>query len=135
MKFNVGENKYFGEANVKFFVRDDAAPAPKEEESNNRRRRRNRDQEEAKPEIQETPETSTSSSSLAKVATTPKRVLEDSPALKLRKKIRDAVQGSISLDQLEKIRLLGEGEFGEVWMVAADVFQTGLAGRADHRVL
>jgi serine/threonine protein kinase len=36
------------------------------------------------------------------------------------------VQGSISLDQLEKIRLLGEGEFGEVWMVAADVFQTGV---------
>jgi hypothetical protein len=56
----------------------------------------------------------------------PERVHKDSHALRLRKKIRDTVQGSISLDQLEKIRLLGEGEFGEVWMVAADVFQTGV---------
>lgn len=57
---------------------------------------------------------------------TPKRVLLESPAIQLRKKLRDAVHDNLTLDQLEKIRLLGEGEFGEVWLVAADVFQTGV---------
>lgn len=52
----VGENKYFGQANVKFFVRDDAAPAKMEEEdSKKKRRRKNRDQEEAKPEAKKLP--------------------------------------------------------------------------------
>jgi CRP-like cAMP-binding protein len=58
--------------------------------------------------------------------TSQKRVMQDSPAIQLRKKMRDAVQKDLTLDQLEKIRLLGEGEFGEVWMVTADVFQTGV---------
>jgi protein kinase A len=49
----------------------------------------------------------------------------DSPALQLRRKIRDAVE-NVPFESLEKIRLLGEGEFGEVWLVAADVFQTGV---------
>ncbi|KAL3924604.1 MAG: hypothetical protein SGILL_000946 [Bacillariaceae sp.] len=57
---------------------------------------------------------------------TPKRIHQGSEALQLRQKIRDAVQGSLAFDQLERIRLLGEGEYGEVWMVAADVFQTGV---------
>jgi len=39
----VGQNRYFGSANVKFFVRSDAAPEKKEEETGKKRRRRNRD--------------------------------------------------------------------------------------------
>lgn len=50
----------------------------------------------------------------------------ESTAMQLRKKLREAVWENLVLDNLEKIRLLGEGEFGEVWMVAADVFGTGV---------
>lgn len=42
--------------------------------------------------------------------------------LQLRAKVREIVKSKISYEDLEKIRLLGEGEFGEVWLVAADVF-------------
>jgi len=49
----------------------------------------------------------------------------ESSILQLRAKVRNLVQDNISLDDLEKIRLLGEGEFGEVWLVAADVFRDG----------
>jgi len=45
-----GENKYFGNANIKFFVRDDAAkPAMKEKEQPRRRRNRDQETEEASP--------------------------------------------------------------------------------------
>ncbi len=42
-----------------------------------------------------------------------------------RKQIRKYVQDGMSLEDFEKIRLLGEGEFGEVWLVAADILKTG----------
>lgn len=42
--------------------------------------------------------------------------------LQLRSRVREFVDSKISLDDLEKIRLLGEGEFGEVWLVASNVF-------------
>lgn len=45
---------------------------------------------------------------------------------RLQQKIRQAVKSNIGLDDLEKISRLGEGQFGEVWLVAADVFQTGV---------
>ena len=47
-------------------------------------------------------------------------------SLRLLKKIRDAVHANIRLEDLEKISVLGEGQYGEVWLVAADVFQTGV---------
>ena len=50
--------------------------------------------------------------------------------VRAKKKIRDAVQSNVSFDQLEKIRLLGEGEYGEVWVVAADVFDAVFGGEA-----
>ncbi|KAG7364326.1 sserine/threonine protein kinase with PASTA sensor domain [Nitzschia inconspicua] len=59
-------------------------------------------------------------------APTAKRISHETSAIQLRKKLHDAVQNNLTLEQLEKIRLLGEGEFGEVWMVSADVFQTGV---------
>jgi photosystem II stability/assembly factor-like uncharacterized protein len=50
-----GENKYFGSANVKFWVRDDAAVATEEEPDNRRRRRRNKDQEETQTKAKKLP--------------------------------------------------------------------------------
>lgn len=50
-----------------------------------------------------------------------------SPILQLRAKAREIVQRKTSLEDLEKIRLLGEGEFGEVWLVTADVLREGSA--------
>ena len=44
-----------------------------------------------------------------------------SAALGLRATVKDAVESNISFEDLEKIRLLGEGEFGEVWLVSADI--------------
>lgn len=41
-----------------------------------------------------------------------------------RQLIRQHVQEKVTLDDLEKIRLLGEGEFGEVWLVATDILKT-----------
>lgn len=38
--------------------------------------------------------------------------------------IRQHVQEKVTLDDLEKIRLLGEGEFWEVWLVATDILKT-----------
>lgn len=38
--------------------------------------------------------------------------------------IRQHVQEKSALEDLEKIRLLGEGEFGEVWLVATDILKT-----------
>jgi len=51
-----------------------------------------------------------------------KRRHSESSILQLRAKVVEIVKSKISLQDLEKIRLLGEGEFGEVWLVAADVF-------------
>jgi protein kinase A len=48
-------------------------------------------------------------------------------SLPLQQKIRQAVQSNIALEDLEKIRVLGEGQYGEVWLVETDVFQTGVA--------
>lgn len=41
------------------------------------------------------------------------------------KKAREAIQSHLSFEDLEKIRLLGEGEFGEVWLVSANVSSEG----------
>mmetsp|Transcript_20922 Transcript_20922/g.51896 ORF Transcript_20922/g.51896 Transcript_20922/m.51896 type:complete len:1184 (-) Transcript_20922:333-3884(-) len=46
-----------------------------------------------------------------------------SSILELRARVQEAVESNISLEDLEKIRLLGEGEFGEVWLVAANVLR------------
>ena len=46
-----------------------------------------------------------------------------SSILQLRAMVQEAVESNISLQDLEKIRLLGEGEFGEVWLVAATVLR------------
>jgi protein kinase A len=43
----------------------------------------------------------------------------------LRAQVREVVHTNISLEDLERITMLGEGEFGEVWLVAADVFCAG----------
>ena len=43
----------------------------------------------------------------------------------LRAQVREVVNTNTSLEDLERITLLGEGEFGEVWLVAADVFSAG----------
>ena len=45
--------------------------------------------------------------------------------LQQRANVREIVQSKISYEDLEKIRLLGEGEFGEVWLVATNVFHEG----------
>jgi serine/threonine protein kinase/CRP-like cAMP-binding protein len=45
--------------------------------------------------------------------------------LELRDKVRKVVKEGASLEDFEKISLLGEGDFGEVWLVAADIFHTG----------
>ena len=50
----------------------------------------------------------------------------DMASHQLRSKIRQSVKMNIGLDDLERIAKLGEGQFGEVWLVAADVFQTGV---------
>lgn len=47
-----------------------------------------------------------------------------SPTLE-RAKVREVVQRNSRLEDLEKIRLLGEGQFGEVWLVAANLFPEG----------
>jgi protein kinase A len=51
---------------------------------------------------------------------------EESPFLARRAELRVSVKSGIRLEDLERISLLGEGQFGEVWLVAADVFQTGI---------
>ncbi|KAL3920571.1 MAG: hypothetical protein SGILL_003195, partial [Bacillariaceae sp.] len=82
--------------------------------------------QEAKPKASEASKGPMIPAITGKEDTLRERIHENSQALQLRKKIRDAVKGNVSLDELEKIRLLGEGEYGEVWMVAADVFRTGV---------
>jgi serine/threonine protein kinase/CRP-like cAMP-binding protein len=52
----------------------------------------------------------------------------DSSTLQIRDKTREIVHSNISVEDLEKIRLLGEGEFGEVWLVAANVVREGNPG-------
>jgi protein kinase A len=47
-------------------------------------------------------------------------------SLSLQQKIRQAVKANVGLNDLEKIRVLGEGQYGEVWLVETDVFQTGV---------
>jgi hypothetical protein len=53
----------------------------------------------------------------------PEEVVVDteSPILQKRTEVKTSVQATIALDNLEMISVLGEGEFGEVWLVAADV--------------
>ncbi len=46
-------------------------------------------------------------------------------ALELRSKIRRVVESDMDLADFDRIKLLGEGMFGEVWLVAADIFKTG----------
>lgn len=46
---------------------------------------------------------------------------QPSAVLELRAMVKDAVESNIALEDLERIRLLGEGEFGEVWLVSADI--------------
>jgi serine/threonine protein kinase len=47
-------------------------------------------------------------------------------SLELQQKIRQAVKTNVRLEDLEKISVLGEGQYGEVWLVEVDVFQTGV---------
>jgi protein kinase A len=57
----------------------------------------------------------------------PKEVwVGDSIFQKRRAAVRMSVQSDIRLEDLERISLLGEGQFGEVYLVAADVFNTGI---------
>jgi serine/threonine protein kinase len=46
-------------------------------------------------------------------------------SLELRSKIRRVVESDMDLADFDRIKLLGEGMFGEVWLVAADIFKTG----------
>jgi protein kinase A len=46
---------------------------------------------------------------------------EECPLLKKRAKLRNTVRSNVKLDDLEMISVLGDGEFGEVWLVSADV--------------
>eukprot|EP00934_Nitzschia_sp_Nitz4_P004056 Nitzschia sp. Nitz4//scaffold136_size62208//44488//48522//NITZ4_006376-RA/size62208-processed-gene-0.41-mRNA-1//-1//CDS//3329535642//4046//frame0 len=57
-----------------------------------------------------------------------KSPVADKSLLDLQSKIRNAVQTNVGLQDLEKIKLLGEGQFGQVWLVSVDVFQTGVEG-------
>ena len=56
----------------------------------------------------------------------PRNEYENSASFQLQNKIRAAVKANIGLEDLERISKLGEGEFGDVWLVAADVFKTGV---------
>lgn len=56
----------------------------------------------------------------------PQKVGKGVVSFGLDKKIRQSVRANIGLNDLEKISLLGEGQFGEVWLVSVDVFQTGV---------
>jgi hypothetical protein len=44
-----------------------------------------------------------------------------SPILKERARVREAIEGKVGLDDWEQLSILGEGEFGEVWLVSATV--------------
>lgn len=51
--------------------------------------------------------------------------LSNEGALELRQKVSKAVATDMELSDFERIKLLGEGMYGEVWLVAADVFKMG----------
>ena len=46
---------------------------------------------------------------------------DSSPIMKQRMLMHNAIQSGVGLDDLERLSVLGEGEFGEVWLVQADV--------------
>ena len=46
-----------------------------------------------------------------------------SAIMKRRGAIRESISSSVGLDDLEKISILGEGQFGEVWLVEATVLE------------
>ena len=46
---------------------------------------------------------------------------EISPIMKQRQLMHTALQGKVGLDDLERLTVLGEGEFGEVWLVQCNV--------------
>ena len=45
--------------------------------------------------------------------------------MKRRSSLRDSIQGNVGLKDLNRKSVLGEGQFGEVWLVSADPFNTG----------
>jgi hypothetical protein len=53
-------------------------------------------------------------------------LVQHSAVLQRREEVRISVRSNTKLEDLERISLLGEGQFGEVWLVAADVIQTGV---------
>jgi len=67
--------------------------------------------EEEKPEIPEEEKTTEES---------PEEWWKDNENAQLQISIRDALQ-NVHLDELERIKVLGEGQYGEVWLVAADI--------------
>ncbi|CAJ1962601.1 unnamed protein product [Cylindrotheca closterium] len=48
-----------------------------------------------------------------------------SAILKRRSTIKETFNNSVSMEELEKNELLGEGQFGQVWLVKADIWGTG----------
>jgi hypothetical protein len=48
-----------------------------------------------------------------------------SAIMERRTSVRTSIQGNVKLDDLERISILGEGQFGEVWLVSADPYRTG----------
>jgi protein kinase A len=53
-------------------------------------------------------------------------LVQDSAVLQRREEVRISVRSKIKFEDLERISLLGEGQFGEVWLVTANVLQTGI---------
>jgi protein kinase A len=47
--------------------------------------------------------------------------LKDSMAFQRQRTIRQSIQANVAFEDLEKISILGEGQFGEVWLVAVNV--------------
>ena len=45
--------------------------------------------------------------------------------MEVRNSLRESIQGNVDLDDLKRRSILGEGQFGEVWLVTADPFGTG----------
>ena len=45
--------------------------------------------------------------------------------MKRRSSLRESIQGNVGLNDLNRKSVLGEGQFGEVWLVSADPFNTG----------
>jgi len=83
----------------------------KEKEKEKLKKEKEKEPEAKKPEISEKEE---------KIEESSEEWWKDNENAQLQLSIRDALQ-NVHLDELERIKVLGEGQYGEVWLVAADI--------------